>query len=120
MLLFTVFSGNIICDYQTLNVVSNKGIQGIYQKLGHVNGQTSWNSSGIGLWFSHTHEGWFFGGIYIEYLGQDMAAVIVIGTGNNSCPYKVSDDQCTQQSFNTESLSKSHISLNNGFFIHFG
>ena len=27
--------------------------------------------------------------------------------------------QCTQQSFTTESLSKSHISLSNGFFIHF-
>ena len=101
---FTIFSDAIICDCQTVNVVSNKGIQGVYQKLGYVNGRTSWNSSGIAIWFSPTYEGWFFGGI--DYLGQNMAmvivtgtgnysmaALIVLGTGNNSCPYNISDDQ---------------------------
>ena len=88
---FTIFSDAIICDCQTLNVVSNRGVQGTYQKLGYVNGRTSWNTSGIGLWFSPTYEGWFFGGI--DYLGQDMASVIAMGTGNNSCPYNISDDQ---------------------------
>ena len=72
-------------------VVSNKGIQGIYQKLGYVNGRTSWNFSALALWFSSTYQGWFFGGI--ENLGQDWALVVVVGTGNNSCPYNISDDQ---------------------------
>ena len=91
LIFYSIFSDAIICDCQTVNVVSNKGIQGVYQKLGYVNGRTSWNSSGIAIWFSPTYEGWFFGGI--DYLGQNMAMVIVTGTGNYSCPYNISDDQ---------------------------
>ena len=57
-----------------------------------VNGKTSWNSSnGKAVWFHQTYEGWFFGGIH--YLGQNMANVIVTGTGNHSCLYNIPGDQ---------------------------
>ena len=80
------------CDCQMVDVVSNKGIQGIYQKLEVVNGRPSWNSSvGVAVWFSTTYEGWFFG--YMDYLGQDMANVISVNSGNHSCPYNIPDDQ---------------------------
>ena len=105
MIFFNNFSDSIICDCQTLNVISNKGIQGIYQKLGYVNGRTSWNSSGIAIWFIPTYEGWFFGGI--DYLGQNMALVIVTGTGNYSCPYNISDDQWL--SYNYEASSWQYV-----------
>ena len=60
MIFFTVFSD---CDCQTVNVISNRGIQGIYQKIAwDVNGRTSWTSSnGKAVWFHQTYEGWFFG-----------------------------------------------------------
>ena len=75
-----------------VDVVSNKGIQGIYQKLGVVNGRPSWNSSvGVAVWFSPTYEGWFFGSM--DSLGQDYASVISVNTGNHSCPYYIPDDQ---------------------------
>ena len=86
------FSDDIVCDCQTLNVGSNKGIQGIYQKLGYVNGRTSWNSStGSAVWFAPDFEGWFFGSM--DIIGQNMATVLVFETGNNSCPYNISSDQ---------------------------
>ena len=48
-----MFSDAIICDCQTVNVISNKGVGGTYQKLGYVNGQASWNSStGYAVWYS--------------------------------------------------------------------
>ena len=80
------------CDCQMVDVVSNKGIQGIYQKLGVVNGRPSWNSSvGVAVWFSPTYEGWFFGSM--DYLGQDAAFLLTLWTGNNSCFYNISGDQ---------------------------
>ena len=80
------------CDCQMVDVVSNKGIQGIYQKLEVVNGRPSWNSSvGVAVWFSPTYEGWFFGPV--DYLGQDYASVISVNTGTVSCPYNIPDDQ---------------------------
>ena len=91
LIFFTIFSAAIVCDCQTVNVISNKGIQGVYEKLGYVHGRTSWNSSGIGLWFSPDFEGWFFGGI--DYLGQNMAIILSLGTGNYSCPYNISGEQ---------------------------
>ena len=57
-----------------------------------MNGRPSWNSSvGVAVWFSPTYEGWFFGPV--DYLGQDMANVISVNTGNHSCPYNIPDDQ---------------------------
>ena len=93
MIFFTIFSDDIICDCQTVNVISNKGdVQGTYQKLGYVNGRTSWNSStGGAVWFSQNYEGWFFGPMNI--LGQDAAALLAFGVGNNSCFYNISNDQ---------------------------
>ena len=91
MIFFTVFSD---CDCQTVNVVSNKGGQGIYHKLASdVNGRTSWNSStGDAVWFSQTYLGWFFGSM--DILGQDMAFLIGgIGIGNHSCLYNIPGDQ---------------------------
>ena len=86
---FIIFSD---CDCQTVNVTSNKGVEGIYQKLGDVNGKTSWNSSaGVAVWFSPTYEGWFFGPM--EYIGQNMAYIISFGTGNHSCFYNIPGDQ---------------------------
>ena len=81
------------CDCQTVDVISNKGeIQGIYQKLGYVNGRPSWNSSvGTALWFTSTYEGWLFGSM--DYLGQDMASLVSLGIGDHSCPYNIPDDQ---------------------------
>ena len=93
LIFFTIFSDDIICDCQTVNVISNKGgVQGTYQKLGYVNGRTSWNSStGVAVWFSQNYEGWFFGGMNI--LGQDAAELLSFDTGNNSCFYNISGDQ---------------------------
>ena len=81
------------CDCQTVDVISNKGgIQGLYQKLGYVNGRPSWNSSvGTAVWFTPTYEGWLFGSI--DSLGQDLAFVISLGIGSHSCPYNIPDDQ---------------------------
>ena len=86
-----MFSG---CDCQTVDVISNPHdvIQGIYQKLGDVNGRASWNSSaGVAVWFSPTYEGWFFGPM--NYLGQDMAYIISLGSGTLSCFYNIPGDQ---------------------------
>ena len=87
---FFVFSD---CDCQTVDVISNKGgIQGLYQKLGYVNGRPSWNSSvGTAVWFTPTYEGWLFGSM--DSLGQDLAFVISLGIGSHSCPYNIPDDQ---------------------------
>ena len=93
MIFFTIFSDDIICDCQTVNVISNKGdVQGTYQKLGYVNGRTSWNSStGGAVWFSQNYEGWFFGPMNI--LGQDAASLLAFGDGSDSCFYNISNDQ---------------------------
>ena len=92
MIFFTIFSGAIICDCQTVNVISNKDGQGTYQKLGYVNGRTSWNSStGDAVWYSQTYEGWFFGSM--DWIGQDVAFLLTYWTGNDSCPYNISDDK---------------------------
>ena len=57
-----------------------------------MNGRTSWNSStGGAVWFSQNYEGWFFGPMNI--LGQDAAALLAFGVGNNSCFYNISSDQ---------------------------
>ena len=57
-----------------------------------MNGKTSWNSSdGVAVWFSPTYEGWFFG--TMEYLGQDYAMVVCLGTGTQSCFYNIPVDQ---------------------------
>ena len=90
--IFTIFSDAIICDCQTVNVISNKDGQGTYQKLGYVNGRTSWNSStGDAVWYSQNYQGWFFGSI--DWIGQDMAFLLTFWTGNNSCFYNISGDQ---------------------------
>ena len=87
-----MFLDAIICDCEMVNVISNKGGEGTYQKLGYVNGRTSWNSStGDTVWYSQNYQGWFFGSM--DYLGQDMAFLLTFGTGNNSCFYNISDDQ---------------------------
>ena len=92
MIFFTIFSDAIICDCQTVNVISNKDGQGTYQKLGYVNGRTSWNSStGDAVWYSQTYEGWFFGSM--DWIGQDVAFLLTYWTGNDSCPYNISDDK---------------------------
>ena len=87
-----MFSDATICDCQTVNVISNKGVGGTYQKLGYVNGRASWNSStGDAVWYSQNYEGWFFG--TMDILGQDAASLLTFGTGNNSCFYNISGDQ---------------------------
>ena len=92
MISFTIFSDAIICDCQTVNVISNKDGQGTYQKLGYVNGRTSWNSStGDAVWYSQTYQGWFFGSM--DWIGQDVAFLLTYWTGNDSCPYNISDDK---------------------------
>ena len=91
MIFFTIFSDAIICDCQTVNVISNKDGQGTYQKLGYVNGRTSWNSStGDAVWYSQNYQGWFFGNM--DYLGQDMTFLFTMA-GNDSCFYNISGDQ---------------------------
>ena len=88
----TIFSDSIICDCQTVNVISNRGGEGTYQRLGYVNGRTSWNSStGSAVWYSQNYQGWFFG--YMDYLGQNAAFLKTFSTSNNSCFYNISNDQ---------------------------
>ena len=91
LIFFTVFSD---CDCQTVNVISNRGgIQGTYQKLGYVNGRTSWNSSiGAAVWFHYDYEGWFFGSMG-GLGGFSPLFVIALNTGNDSCFYNISGDQ---------------------------
>ena len=87
-----IFSDTIICDCQTVNVISNRDGEGTYQRSGYVNGRTSWNSStGHAVWYSQNYQGWFFG--YMDYLGQDEAFLKTFWTGNNSCFYNISNDQ---------------------------
>ena len=87
-----MFSDAIICDCQTVNVISNKGGEGTYQKFGYVNGRTSWNSStGDAVWYSQTYEGWFFGSM--DWIGQDVGFLLTYWTGNDSCPYNIPDDK---------------------------
>ena len=90
-----MFSDNIICDCQTVNVISNKGgIQGTYQKLGYVNGRTSWNSSiGAAVWFYPDFEAWVFGPM--ESLGGLAPPISLVApeTGDDSCFYNISGDQ---------------------------
>ena len=87
-----MFSDAIICDCQTVNVISNKGGEGTYQKFGYVNGRTSWNSStGDAVWYSQNYQSWLFGSV--DWIGQDMASLLTFGTGNNSCFYNISGDQ---------------------------
>ena len=90
---FTIFSDAIICDCQTVNVISNKGgVQGTYEKSGYVNGRTSWNSSiGTAVWFDPYMEDWIFGAI--EGLGGTAVLLGTPQTGNDTCFYNVSDDQ---------------------------
>ena len=89
MIFFTVFSD---CDCETVNVISNRGIEGLYQKLAwDVNGRTSWNSSnGKAVWFHQTYEGWFFGPM--ENLGGASVNLISF-PGNHSCLYNIPGDQ---------------------------
>ena len=86
---FTVFSD---CDCQTVHVISNRGVQGIYQKIAwDVNGETSWNSSnGIAVWFHQTYAGWFFGPM--ANLGGTFATLGAF-SGDHSCLYNIPDDQ---------------------------
>ena len=93
MIFFTIFSDAIICDCQTVNVISNRGGEGTYQRLGYVNGRTSWNSStGSAVWYSQNYQGWLFGHMYS--LGQDaLNAFLKTSAGNDSCPYNISDDK---------------------------
>ena len=89
LIFFTVFSD---CDCETVNVISNRGIEGIYQKLAwDVNGRTSWNSSnGKAVWFHQTYVGWFFGPM--ESLGGASVNLISF-PGNHSCLYNIPGDQ---------------------------
>ena len=92
MIFFIIFSDAIICDCLTVNVISNKVGEGTYQKFGYVNGRTSWNSStGDAVWYSQNYQGWFFGSL--DVIGQDMAFLLTLNSGNDSCPYNISDDQ---------------------------
>ena len=92
-----IFSDAIICDCQTVNVISIRGGAGTYQRLGYVNGRTSWNSStystlGYAVWYSQNYQGWLFGHMYS--LGQDaLNAFLKTSAGNDSCPYNISADQ---------------------------
>ena len=87
-----MFSDAIICDCQTVNVISNKGGEGTYQKFGYVNGRTSWNSStGDAVWYSQNYQSWLFGSV--DWIGQDMAFLLTLWTANNSCFYNISNDQ---------------------------
>ena len=75
-----------------VNVISNRGGEGTYQKLGYVNGRTSWNSStGYAVWYSQNYQGWFIG--YMDYLGQNAVFLKTFSTSNNSCFYNISNDQ---------------------------
>ena len=86
------FSDTIICDCQTVNVISNRDGEGTYQRSGYVNGRTSWNSStGYAVWYSQSYQGWFFG--CMDYLGQNTAFLKTFWTSNNSCFYNISNDQ---------------------------
>ena len=71
------------------------GGTGTYQRLGYVNGRTSWNSStystGYAVWYSQNYQCWIFG--YMDDLGQNAAFLKTFLTGNNSCPYNISNDQ---------------------------
>ena len=72
------------------------GGTGTYQRLGYVNGRTSWNSStystGYAVWYSQNYQGWLFGHMYS--LGQDaLNAFLKTSTGNDSCFYNISADQ---------------------------
>ena len=90
---FTILSDDIICDCQTVNVISNKGgVQGTYEKSGYVNGRTSWNSSiGTAVWYYPALEGWFFGSMAV--LGGASISLGATQTGNDSCFYNISGDQ---------------------------
>ena len=92
ILFFTIFSDDIICDCQTVNAISNyPNIQGTYQKLGYVNGRTSWNSStGYAVWHSQNYPYWLLGSM--DLLGQDMTTLFTF-TGLNGCFYNISGDQ---------------------------
>ena len=68
------------------------GVQGTYQKLGYVNGRTSWNSStGAAVWYFPDYEGWFFGPM--AGVGGSSVYIIAIWMGNDSCFYDLSGDQ---------------------------
>ena len=87
-----IFSDTIICDCQTVNVISNRDGEGTYQRSGYVNGRTSWNSStGHAVWYNQNYQGWCFGPM--DYLGQDWVFLITSTGGNNDCFYNISDDQ---------------------------
>ena len=74
-----------------VNVISNRGGEGTYQKSGYVNGQICWNSStGDAVWYSQNYQGWFFGPM--DYLGS-VAFFWTFTGGNNSCFYNISDNQ---------------------------
>ena len=75
-----------------VNVISNRGYEGTYQKLGYVNGRTSWNSStGYAVWHSQNNPYWLFGSM--DVLGQDMGLLFAFIDGNSSCFYNISGDQ---------------------------
>ena len=88
-----MFSDAVICDCQTVNVISNlEYVHGTYQKLGYVNGRTSWNSStGTAVWFYPEYSGWFFGPM--ENIGGSSVYMIAFGLGNDSCFYNISNTQ---------------------------
>ena len=74
-----------------VNVISNRGYEGTYQKLGYVNGRTSWNSStGYAVWYSQNNPYWLFGSM--DVLGQDMGLLFAL-SGNDTCFYNISGDQ---------------------------
>ena len=75
-----------------VNVISNRGYEGTYQKLGYVNGRTSWNSSsGCAVWHSQNNPYWLFGSM--DVLGQDMGLLFAFIDGSSSCFYNISGDQ---------------------------
>ena len=64
------------------------GYEGIYKKLGDVNGRTGWNSSNTNaIWYYPSSEDWFFGPM--TSLGENYAGITSTGAGDLSCLYNL-------------------------------
>ena len=67
--------------------------QGIYQRAGKVNGQTSWISptNNVALWYSAATNDWMTGPV--GDLGKNYGGISSNGNqGRSSCPYNVPQD----------------------------
>ena len=86
------------CDCQTIIIsfendvlLQQQSKQGIYQRVGKVNGKTSWiSSSGHALWYTLEYSYWIIG----NDLGTTYGGIASLNDqGISSCPYSVPNDE---------------------------